>query len=287
MSFPTLQPGPLPSVPMTAEMAYLVHIYQSGVATWMDLFDHEAHYQRAVTRRVLVSELLLRCVCAFTAKHLSLLVSGETWTPVAARYYGESLRMLIELFSSPSTPQDDALTATMLLSSYEMVATEGQEHRRHYSGAMMMIKTRGINARSVGMDKANFWVYIRHEIVVALVTESTLQISPKDWNVRWRDGETREDVLGNQLLWLLGRAVDLVFAKDPTTGQPMAMTNERRELLRDTERWFNGLPEPFRGVKYGEETEEGFSRLFFAVPASGELVLGPRRPHQDEKGIPF
>lgn len=206
----------------------------------MDIFDHKAHYQRVVTSRLLVSELLLRCVCAFTAKNLSLMESGQSWVPIAARYYGESLRMLIELLGS-SAPHEDALTATMLLCSYEMLANEGQEHRRHYSGAVTLIKTHGISASSTGMDRANFWVYVRHEIVVALVNETKLQISPEEWKVQWREGEEDEDALGNQLLWLLGKAVDLVFAKDPLTGQLSETTEERRELLREVEQWYNGL----------------------------------------------
>ncbi|KAL9117861.1 MAG: hypothetical protein Q9187_005599 [Circinaria calcarea] len=234
----------------------------------MDLFDHTASYQRDVTRRVLVSELLLHCVCAFSAKHLSLLVSGEIWNPVAVRYYGEALHMLIKLLGSTES-QDDALTATILLSSYEMIAAQGQEHRRHFFGAMMLIKTHGISARSTGLDRANFWIYIRHDIVVALLTESPLLMSAKEWNVTWRMGETDEDALGNQLLWLLARTIDLTYANDPLA-DPVSAAIERRDLIRDLDMWHNGLPMSFLGVKYGEATEEGFSKLYFAVPASGE-----------------
>lgn len=261
------------AVTLTAETAYLLHAYQnkSGVARWMDLFDHEATYQRAVARRVLRSELLLRCVCAFTAKHLSLLESGEIWKPAAARYYGESLRMLIELLGGGG-PQDDALTATMLLCSFEMIAAQGSEHRRHFFGAMLLITTHGINACSVGIHRANFWIYVRHEIVVALVNESSLLLSPDRWNVNWHEDETEEDVLGNQVLWLLGRAVNFTYAKNPRTGEPMGTVTERRELLRDTDLWFDKLPVAFQGVKYGDETDDGLSQLYFAVPAAGNFL---------------
>ena len=260
------------AVTLTAEMAYLLHTYrkQSGVAGWMDLFDHEATYQRAVARRVLSSELLLRCVCAFTAKHLSLLQSGGIWKPTAARYYGESLRMLIELLGGGG-PQDDALTATLLLCSFEMIAAEGSEHRRHFFGAMMLITTHGINACSVGIHRANFWVYIRHEIVVALVNESSLLLSPDTWNVNWGEDEIEEDVLGNQVLWLLGRAVNITYARNTRTGEPMGTVTERRELLKDTNLWFDKLPGTFQGFKYGDETDDGVSQVYFAVPAAGNL----------------
>ena len=267
---PALKPSKIfPAVTLTAEMAHLLHVYQSGVARWMDLFDHDTTYQHAIARHVLHSELLLHCACAFTAKHLSLLASGHIWKPVAERYYGESLRMLIELLGS-SAPQTDALTATMLLCSYEMIAAQGGEHRRHFSGATVLITMHGINASSVGIDRANFWVYVRHEIVVALVNESSLLLNPQSWNVRWREGETREDILGNQVLWLLSRAINLTYGKDPQNGQPTGTVSERRDLIKEAAQWLDGLPAGFHGVRYGEETEEGFSKLYFAVPATGQ-----------------
>lgn len=273
-----LQSTAPPTIPLTAEMASLLHTYQSGVATWMDLFDHSCTYQRVVPQRVLSSELLLYCVCAFTSKHLSLLISGEIWASVAGRYYGEALRMLIELLGS-TVPQDDALTATMLLSSYEMIAAQGQEHRRHFYGALMLIKTHGICARSLGPDRANFWIYIRHEIVVALMTESKLLLSPEDWNVTFQERETQEDLLGNQLLWLLARAIDLVYAKDTSIAKPVVTTSQRTELLRAAKKWFDGLPAAFQGTKYGEIADLEFSKLYFAVPAAGE------RNHQAKENV--
>ena len=177
--------------------------------------------------------------------------------------------MLIELLGS-TAPQEDALTATMLLSSYEMIAAQGQEHRRHFYGALVLIKTHGICAHSVGLDKANFWIYIRHEIVVALMSESKLLLSPKNWDVTFQEDETQEDLLGNQLLWLLANAIDLVYEKDTDTGKPVATPSERTSLRRAVERWFDGLPASFHGIKYGEVTEEGFSKLHFAIPAAGE-----------------
>lgn len=79
-------------------------------------------------------------------------------------------------------------------------------------------------------------------------------------------------MLGHQLLWLLGRAIDLMYARDPSTGKPMATMNERNELMKDVGSWFDRLPGLFQGVKYGEATEEGFPKLCFAVPAAGELL---------------
>lgn len=255
------------TVPFNIEIAHLLAVYQNGVATWMDIFDHNCAYQREIPRRCLTSNLLMRSVCAFTAKHLSLLPSGSIWSAVAADYYGDSLRMLIRYLNSDS-PQDDALTATMLLCSYEMIAAQGHEHQRHFYGAMVLIMTRGISALSLGTDRANFWIYIRHEITVALVNEVPLQISPNVWNASWQEGEVEEDALGNQLLCLLGRAIDTAYCPNPQ----LPVSGEREVILADAATWLDGLPFSFRGVKYGDPDDHGFSKSYFAVPAAGKSI---------------
>ncbi|KAH6643361.1 C6 zinc finger domain protein [Truncatella angustata] len=270
-STPALAPGTLhlphqPTIPLTAEIAHLLAVYQTGVATWMDIFDHTCAYQREVPRRCLNSELLMRSICAFTAKHLSLLPSGLIWASAASGYYGDSLRLLIRHFNSDDPP-DDALTATVLLSSYEMIAAQGREHQRHFYGAMVLITTRGINALSQGMDRANFWVYIRHEITVALVNETPLQINPREWNASWYEGMVEEDALGNHLLYLVGRAIDVAYSR----ALPASTSSERHAIQAEAARWFNALPTSYPGVRYGEPDVHGFNKTYFAIPAADQV----------------
>ncbi|KAI0128328.1 C6 zinc finger domain protein [Xylariales sp. AK1849] len=259
---------PRQTILFNAEIAHLMAIFQTGVATWMDVFDHSCAYQREVPRRCLTSELLMRSVCAFTAKHMSLLPGGSIWAAAAAGYYGDSLRLLIRYLNSDS-PQEDALTATMLLCSYEMIAAQGHEHQRHFYGTMVLITSRGVSALSSGMDRANFWIYIRHEITVALVNEVPLQINPSLWNANWREGEVEEDALGNQLLCLVGRAIDIAYSRDP----PASMSSERQAIHEQAAKWSSGLPKSFRGTQYGEPDNHGFNKIYFAVPAAATAMM--------------
>jgi hypothetical protein len=233
----------------------------------MDIFDHSRSYQFEVPRRCLTSALLKKCVCAFTAKQLSLLPSGEIWSVPAVRYYGNALRLLIQhLDSNPGSTQGDALTANMLLSSYEMLEAHGYEHQRHIRGASTLIRIQGINAQCKGMDRANFWIYVRHEITIALENETTLQLSPKDWDVEWRHGEADEDALSNQLMWLVARAIDFVYAHDP----PSSPNNILQDIHSEAAAWYGNLPVSFLGVKYGDSDDLGLVKTYFAVPTAGE-----------------
>lgn len=253
-----------PGDSLDAESVYLLNQFKSDIATWMDIFDYECTYQREVIRQALDSELLFKCVCALTAKQVSVVEpSGSIWGSVAARHYGEALNLLIQQLNR-SGPQSDALTAIILLGSYELIAAQGREHRSHYEGALNLVKALGINAQSAGIDRASFWVYVRHEIFVALGNECPLSLSPNDWNVSWRDDESKEDVLGNQLMWLAGQAVDLTFAQGSLA--------RRHDLLVAVQSWYDGRPAYFTGVKYGDPTEDGLSKVYFVVPATGEFT---------------
>lgn len=96
----------------------------------MDVFDKGKTYQEDVTQIGTTCPLLLRCICAFTAKHLSLRPSGATWEPIASRYYIEALNLLIREIDC-SAPTANSLTAAMLLSSYEVMAALSVPHRSH------------------------------------------------------------------------------------------------------------------------------------------------------------
>ncbi|EAW20309.1 Zn(II)2Cys6 transcription factor domain-containing protein [Aspergillus fischeri NRRL 181] len=205
---------PFPSgifVELNDEIAFLFNTFRGGLTTWMDVFDHDRTYEREVTRRALHSNFLLRCICAFTARHLSMLVSGELWFPIASRYYGE-----------------------------------------------------GISASSMGMDKANFFIYVRHEITIAISNEVPPQFDPGRWNITKPGPSAAEDRVANYLMLLLGHIVNLIYQNNVS---PV----DRERLKIQVDEWYDSTTEEFRGIEYGDVSENGMPKIFFPVPLSGEL----------------
>lgn len=107
---------------------------------------------------------------------------------------------------------------------------------------------------------------MRHEIGLALATEKPLTLHPDEWNVHWKTNESREDILGNQMLWILARVINLVFGEDATSESGR---QKRDEYIYELEQWRSGLSETFIGVPYGEEDNEGFGKVYFTVTAAG------------------
>jgi hypothetical protein len=259
------------TIPLTSETAFLLQAYVRTVATWMDIFDHGSTYQLYVPQLVLASPLLFHCVCAFTANHLALsnASNNPSWKFVAVKHYGEALRLLIYALGLPA--HEHALTASMLLLSYEIhEALRSEDYRRHFLGLTTLIRSRGITAQSIGTDRANFWIYVRHEIALAMSSESPLVLDPKEWSVSWIDGETREDILGNHVIWILGRVVNLTFSEN---GGSSASKGQRKAFLEELEVWRAGLSDTFVGIPYGDTDEEGFRKVYFPVTAAAAAAF--------------
>lgn len=282
------------TISLTSETAFLLQTYVRTVATWMDLFDFQSSYQLRVPQLVLNSPLLFYCVCAFTANHLALSNASKepAWKVVAVKHYGEALRLLIEALSMPD--YEHALTASMLLLSYELHgALRSEDYRRHFLGLSTLIRSRKITAQCTGTDRANFWIYVRHEIALAFSSETPLVLDPSEWAVTWNVGETREDVLGNHVVWIVARVVNLIYGPH---GRSATSKAEREAFLEELEVWRAGLSDTFVGIPYVEKDEEGFRRVYFPVTAAAaaafwyhivHILLYAEPTLQDESYIPL
>lgn len=256
---------------ISSEGAFLLQTYVKTVATWMDLFDHSSTYQLKIPPLALASPLLFHCVCAFTANHLALSNRSlnASWELVARRHYGKALRLLIVALEIPFC--ETAMTSSMLLLSYEIHgAIRSEDYRRHFLGLTMLIKSHGITAQSTGTDRANFWIYTRHEIAVALANERPLVLDPAEWAVSWQEGEEREDVLGNQMMWILARIINVVFGPDGATD---ASRPAREDFLQELELWRASLSPCFIGIPYGDTDEDGFRKIYFTVTAAAAAAF--------------
>lgn len=278
---------------ISSEGAFLLQTYVKTVATWMDLFDHSSTYQLKVPPLALASPLLFHAVCAFTANHLALSNTSlnASWKLVAVRHYGQALRLLIDALEVPFS--ETAMTGSMLLLSYEVHgAIRSEDYRRHFLGLTMLIKSHGITAQSCGTDLANFWIYCRHEIAVALANERPLVLDPADWVVSWKEDEGREDVLGNQMMWILARVINLVFGPDGADNSKGA----REGFLQELEAWRTGLSPCFIGIPYGDTDDDGFRKIYFTVTAAAAAAFWYHIAHillyaepvlQDDSYIPL
>lgn len=129
-------------------------------------------------------------------------------------------------------------------------------------GALDLIRARNVSARSPGSDGKNFRIYVRHELVVALINESPLQLGPEDWQMPVLEARPPDDQLAMHTMWLAGKSINLIFDGELSTN--------REDLTRSLHAWYDLCPPTFRGTQYGEIDDEGLQKMFFAVPAAGK-----------------
>ena len=289
---PTTLPEPLgksqtfdsPEIIVTEQALDLVRIYQSGIGSWMDVCDNPLSYQRQVVRLAFLSDLLLNSICALSAKQMSLVRERSFWEPVAARYYCESLRLLIQNLNQPETAHDVVLTATILLCSYELLANPGPDYKKHLYGVSTLIQTRGVVFEGTSLERASFWIYARQDVAVAVTHEFPTRIPPHQWIAALQSG-TEEDIKGRTMLWLLARVLELRFT--PTLDTRL---DERVEGLRgvsaEIDEWLDGLPSTSRGVSTGQIFDDGLTKVWFCMPSAGTQMINPSSIRDGTDTIP-
>jgi hypothetical protein len=253
---------------MTSENAYLLRIYEKGIATWMDVFDCSLSYQQALLNLVPSLPLLLNSTCALAARQLSLISSPMVWTPVAERYYGQSLRILLHFLNDSPVNMEHAMVAAILLSSYELLAFPGHDYQRHFKGAKSFVDSLHAYKSSSRLIRASFWIYARQEVGEAINLGCPTMHNPKLWpKLDPSEGDHEEDSWCNDALRLCAETACFVFQSGPKS-RTKKRAKERLALQAELDGWLETCPSHLKGIEYDEN---GYSRYWFPRPNFGEL----------------
>lgn len=254
---------------MTEEVMDLVRKYQSGIGAWMDVLDHSSNYRRQVTRRAASSALLMYSICALSAKQMSLVGEHSVWEPVAGRFYGQSLRLLIHNLNQLDASYDEVLVASiLLLCSYELLALPGPDYRKHLQGVSSLLQSHCLSSITTNLDRASFWIYARHDVAMALINYCPTLISTSKWPDAMAGQNSEEDAAGNKVLWLLAKVIELRFAP-PGSIPPDDGKQSLQEIGAEVNRWWDELPLTSHGLSSGELSEDGLCQLWFCVQSAG------------------
>lgn len=265
-----LQPPPPTSthqLRLSKQCIDLVQVYQDGIGIWMDACDDTLTYQRDVVRLALSSELLLHSICALSAKQMSLVKERYLWEPVAADHYGTSLRLLMRDLDRSDMSRDIALAAAVLLCSYELLANPGAEYKEHLLGARTLIQTYKAMNGTTDIERASFWIFARQDVAMAISNETQTLIHPSEWEAAVeRLGNTEGD-MGNKVIWLLARIVQLRFTSE---GEFDSQSSALGHVSSAIDQWWCDLPPTTHGVRVEVESEDGLTETWFHAPSTGQ-----------------
>ncbi|EHK24012.1 uncharacterized protein TRIVIDRAFT_230412 [Trichoderma virens Gv29-8] len=257
---------------MTEEVMDLLLKYQSGIGAWMDVLDHSSNYRRQVTRRAASSALLMYSICALSAKQMSLVAEHSVWELVAGRFYGQSLRLLIHDLNQIDAKYDEVFVATLLLCSYELLSIPGPDYRKHLEGVSSLLWSHCLPSITTDLDKASFWIYARHDVAMALINYCPTLIATSEWPDAMAGPNSEEDAVGNKVLWLLAKVIELRFA--PSGNITPGNRNQcLLEVGAEVNKWWDDLPLTSHGLSSGDVSEDGLSQLWFCVQSAAAGLL--------------
>ncbi|KAI0018662.1 hypothetical protein F4780DRAFT_508422 [Xylariomycetidae sp. FL0641] len=229
--------------------AMLYRHYIEKLATCLDLCDPLRHFELVVPERANTCHTLLNAIFAIAARHLS---HTSDFDPYASnRYHDECLKYLIPMLNHASAVSDENLfAATIILRMLEEMdgSTTGHDNYSHLLGIQMFVNVGDQYMVPGSLSAAAFWVGLRQEIYIAVITQQPVKVS-LDHFVVDRSFEPSDDFTwSNRAIVHLADVLNFCFGDIPST---VVRWNELNEA---SEKWSLTRPMSFNPFFYRERT---------------------------------
>jgi hypothetical protein len=160
-----------------------------------------------------------------------------------------------------------AIVGTILLSSYELLASTGVDYQRHFKGAHTIVEAIYAQNSTSPLIRASFWNYARHEVAQALNRNSPTLHDPRSWpKFNLVEDEAKEDSFCNEVLRLAAETVCIAFGETARRGSAKRRKREVLALQSELDTWLRLCPKEWRGIGY---EDDGNARYWFPRPNFG------------------
>ncbi|KAI0148848.1 hypothetical protein GGR57DRAFT_230956 [Xylariaceae sp. FL1272] len=229
--------------------ATLFRHYVQVMAPCLDCCDPLRHFELVVPERSNTCHLLLNAIFAISARHLS---HTTDFDPIAStRYHDECLKHLIPMMDHASAVSDENLfAATIILRMLEEMegSLTGHDNYRHLLGIHAFVNAGDQYMIPGSLSAASFWVGLRQEIYIAILTQQPVKVS-LDHYVVDRSSEPADDYTwSNRAIVLVADVLNSCFGDAPLTPSRWAALNEAAE------NWTLARPPSFNPFFYREGT---------------------------------
>ncbi|KAI1331706.1 hypothetical protein F5Y16DRAFT_241696 [Xylariaceae sp. FL0255] len=227
--------------------AILFRHYAQVLAPCLDCCDPVRHFELVVPERSSTSHTLLNAIFAISSRHLS---HTTDFDPLASnRYHDECLKQLIPKMNHTSSISDENLfAATIILRMLEEMdgSLTGQDTYSHLLGIHAFVNVGDRYMIPGSLAAASFWVGLRQEIYIAIVTQQPVKLS-LDRFVVDRSLEPADDYTwSNRAIVLVADVLNACFGAIPLT------PSRWRSLNDAAENWTLTRPSSFDPFFYRE-----------------------------------
>ncbi|KAF2966074.1 hypothetical protein GQX73_g7503 [Xylaria multiplex] len=229
--------------------AVLFRHYIQKIAVCLDCCDPLKHFELIVPERASTCHTLLNAILAIAARHLS---HTTDFDPLASnRYHDECLKYLIPMMNHSSAIADENLfAATIILRMLEEMdgSLTGQDNYSHLLGIHAFANAGDQYMVPGSLSAASFWVGLRQEIYIAILTQQCVKLNLDDIIVD-RSLEPADDYTwSNRAIILLADILNSCFGDTPLTIQRWTALNTAAE------NWTRARPTSFDPFFYREAT---------------------------------
>ncbi|PMD15758.1 hypothetical protein NA56DRAFT_649841 [Hyaloscypha hepaticicola] len=251
--------GPRMELPFkVAHEALLFQHYMEHLAPLLDITDIQRHFGVDVPERALSCPVLLNALLAFSARHLS---RTSDYDPAIADYYHQKcVRLLIPMLDQKELVADETLfAAAVILRAFEETDESNIEGgpEPHLTGTSVFANAQLEFCTWGGLGHAAFWVFVRQDIYMSLLSQRPLKVDLKGWEDRLSFNlgfdPTSDCTWANRMIWIVAEIVAFCFGDK---------TGKNWEAPRmKTERWNLCRPKSFDPILY-HPREKNSRRLF-------------------------
>ncbi|OTB02769.1 hypothetical protein M426DRAFT_24377 [Hypoxylon sp. CI-4A] len=247
---PVLAPSSHSALPLKNRTeAVLFRHYIQKLAICLDPCDPLRHFELLIPERAATCHTLLNAILAIAARHLSHTTGFD---PLASnRYHDECLKYLIPMLNHASTVSDENLfAATIILRMLEEmdVPTTGQDNYSHLLGIHAFVNVGDQYMVPGSLSAASFWVGLRQEIYIAVITQQPVKVSLNHFVVD-RSFEPADDYTwSNRAIVLIADVLNCCFGDNTFT------TGRWNALNEACEKWSVTRPSSFSPFFYRERT---------------------------------
>ncbi|KAJ3577885.1 hypothetical protein NPX13_g2678 [Xylaria arbuscula] len=227
--------------------AILFRHYIQKIAISLDCCDPLKHFELSVPERASTCHTLLNAILAIAARHLS---HTTDFDPLASnRYHDECLRHLIPMMNHSSAIADENLfAATVILRMLEEMdgSLTGHDSYSHLLGIHVFANAGDQYILPGSLSAAAFWVGLRQEIYIAILTQQCVKLKLDDFIVDRSLGPADDYTWSNRAIVLLADVLNSCFGDNPLTTQRWMALNEA------VESWTRARPPSFNPYFYSE-----------------------------------
>jgi len=153
--------------------------YLQEVATWLDMFDCERHFQTTIPMLAKSADHLHYSILALSARQMERKNQENPYTE-SLGLYQEAIRLIVEELHTLDVA---VIASCVLLCVLEMMSSSPKAWSRHLEGCAMLLKAADINGAAGDVRQALFWCFARMDCWGSFLGDVPTKIPTSLWFV--------------------------------------------------------------------------------------------------------